>query len=118
MTATPATSPFLGLIEPYDWNLLALARRQFLIEAYTGVLDRITRGKLFRFGNHLVWLMLLDTRDMLVIQLASWATGVVDHGGLIDLERSAPGAPQGRLRQLLLSLPVSARPGAKYWQPQ
>jgi hypothetical protein len=66
MTATPATSPFLGLIEPYEWNLLALARRQFLIEAFTGDLDRITRGKLFRFRNHSVWLMLLDTRDMLV----------------------------------------------------
>ncbi len=84
MTATPGTSPFLGLIEPYEWNLLALARRQFLIEAFTGDLDRITRGKLFRFRNQSVWLMLLDTRDMLVIQLASWATGVVDQGGLID----------------------------------
>ena len=106
MTATPATSPFLGLIEPYEWNLLALARRQFLIEAFTGDLDRITRGKLFRFRNHSVWLMLLDTRDMLVIQLASLAKGVMDPGGLVnqlqqhhaaDLPRTLPPAGPSRI---------------------
>jgi hypothetical protein len=83
MIATPTTTPFLGLIEPYEWNLLTVARPQFIIEAFTGDLDRVTRGKRFRFRNHALWLMLLDTRDMLVIQLASWVRSIVDPDGLL-----------------------------------
>ena len=73
MTTPSAKSPFVALIEPYEWNLLVLAHRQVLIEAFTGDLDRVTRGKLFRFRNHSLWLMLLDTREVLVIHLTNWA---------------------------------------------
>ncbi len=99
---TTERTPFVTLIEPYEWNLLKLAGRQFLIEAFTSDLDRITRTKLFRFRNRSIWLMLLDTRDMLVIHLASWVRTIVDPDGLIaqlqqrhagDLSRKL--APEG-----------------------
>jgi hypothetical protein len=58
MTPGPATSSFAVLFAPYEeWNLLALPRRQFLIEAFTADLDRIAAGT-FRFRHNSVWLML------------------------------------------------------------
>lgn len=90
---------FDELVGKFEWNLLAVAKRQFVIEAFKADLDKITRGKLFRIRNDIVWSMLLDTRDMLVVHLASWAKGVYEKGGLIgqlqahhcrDLPRARP----------------------------
>jgi hypothetical protein len=72
------------LLDEYENQLLTLARRQFLVEAFTDDLDKVTRGEEFSIRNGPLWVMLLDTRDMLVVHLASWACGVYQPGGLID----------------------------------
>src|SRR5438477_6122025 len=74
-----------ALLSTYDWRLLSLARRQFVMEAFIAELDRASRKKEFRIRNDVTWLMLLDSRDMLVMQLASWAKGVYESGGLLGV---------------------------------
>jgi hypothetical protein len=91
MTASPSPS-LAQLIDPYEGNLLGLARRLFLMEAFTADLDRVTRLKPFRFRSEPIWLLMLDTRDMLVIHLASWARSIVDPDGLlVQLQRHRAG---------------------------
>src|SRR4051794_36492533 len=94
-----------ALLSTYDWRLLSLARRMFVMEAFKTDLDRVSRNKQFRIRNDVTWLMLLDSRDMLVVQLASWAKGVYEPGGLIgsiqadhvrDLPRRRPPDPTDR----------------------
>jgi hypothetical protein len=83
MTSVPTTPSLIQLIDPYERNLMGLARRLFLMEAFQTDLDRVTRLKTFRFRNELIWLLMLDTRDMLVMHLASWFDGALGRGGLI-----------------------------------
>jgi hypothetical protein len=72
-----------AVLEEPQYQLLTLTRRQFALEAFNAELERVTRGKEFRIWNDILWLMLLDSRDMLVIHLASWAKSVYEPGGLI-----------------------------------
>jgi hypothetical protein len=64
-------------------DLMLVARRQYVIEAFVNELDRATRLKPFRIWNDILWMMVLDSRDMLVIHPASWIKGVCGKGGLI-----------------------------------
>lgn len=86
------------LLSKYDWRLLSLARRMFVMEAFKTELDRVSRNKPFRIRNDVTWLMLLDSRDMLVVQLASWAKGVYEPGGLIGSIQAAHGRDLPRRR--------------------
>lgn len=79
---------FDALLTTNDWRLLSLARRMFVMEAFKTDLDRVSRNKEFRIRNDVMWLMLLDSRDMLVVQLASWAKGVYETGGLLGSIRA------------------------------
>jgi hypothetical protein len=65
-----------------------VARRQYVMEALTKELNRVTRGRTFRIANDVTWLMLLDSLNVLVIHLASWARGVYQPGGLIGQLRA------------------------------
>jgi hypothetical protein len=44
-------------------------------------LGRLERGKPFDIANSATWTAMIDSRDMLVIHLASWVTGTVERGG-------------------------------------
>ncbi|MGE5733737.1 MAG: hypothetical protein ACM34E_01495 [Acidobacteriota bacterium] len=63
--------------------MLDLARRLYYLEAFQAELDEATRGKEFLIQNDVLWLILLDSRDMLVVHLASWAKAIYTNGGLI-----------------------------------
>lgn len=86
------------LLSVYDWRLLSLARRQFVMEAFKADLDRVSLYKQFRIRNDVVWLMLLDSRDMLVVQLASWAKGVYEPGGRLGQLRAHHARDLPRIR--------------------
>jgi hypothetical protein len=99
-----AVNPTLSeLLKPFEWNLMEIVRRQFLVEAFTADLNRVTREKPFRIKNGVTWMLLLDTRDMLVVHLASWAKGVREPGGLIGKLQA------NHLRSLPRVLPQSDR---------
>ena len=85
---SPLRSPLVTLLDRQHYQLIDVARRQFVMEALTKELDRVTRGETFRIANDVTWLMLLDSRDVLVIHLASWAKGVYTPGGLIGQLRA------------------------------
>jgi hypothetical protein len=82
------TDALSALLDKFDGQLHHLARRQFLVEAFQADLDKVTRGEGFRIRNGVLWIMSLDTRDTLVVHLASWARGVYQPGGLIDRLRA------------------------------
>lgn len=65
-----------------EHDLMQTARRLYALEAFVEELDRVTGRKPFRIWNDIVWMMLLDSRDMLVIYLASWTKHLVEAGGL------------------------------------
>lgn len=101
----PSVPNLNDLLASYEAGLLGLAGRQYLVEAFTSDLDRVTRQKPFRFRNQLVWLLLLDTRDVLVIHLASWVRSLGEPGGLLsrleadhisDFPRALPPEQSGR----------------------
>jgi hypothetical protein len=97
MNADPVNPDLEELLKPFEWGLMEVARRQFVMEAFTAELDRVSRGMPFRIRNGVTWMLLLDTRDMLVVHLASWAKGIYKPGGLIgkleaDHRRSLPRA--------------------------
>ena len=66
-----------------EHDLMQIARRLYALEAFTDELNRVTREKPFRIWDDIVWMMLLDSRDMLVIHLASWAKSLIAAGGLL-----------------------------------
>ena len=74
-------------------QLLGLARRLYALEAFLSELERATQEKPFHMWNDVLWLMILDTRDMLVIHLASWAKSVYGRSGLLGrLQAESPRA--------------------------
>jgi hypothetical protein len=72
-----------AVLLPKQQELWSLTRRQFVHEEFVKELDRATRGKSFRIVNDIVWLMLLDSRDALVLHLGSWVKSIHEPGGLI-----------------------------------
>jgi hypothetical protein len=99
MVAVPTQPSLVQRIAPHEEALTFLARRQFLMEAFTDDLDRVTRLRPFHNRNESIWTMMLDSREMLVIHLASWFKGALENGGLIgqlqinhvaDLPRAPP----------------------------
>lgn len=44
-------------------------------------LEEVTNGKLFDIHDSVLWTMILDSRDVLVIDLADWAKGQLGKGG-------------------------------------
>jgi hypothetical protein len=77
------TESLLQRIEANESILLVIGRRLGALEAFLAELDRVTRGKPFHVWNGLQWLLLLDSRDILVVHLASWAKSVYEPGGLL-----------------------------------
>lgn len=73
----------LAELERHEHDLLTIKRRHFFLKAFEGALQEASRDKPFLIANDLVWLTLLDSRDMLVIHLASWAKGTYAKGGFL-----------------------------------
>lgn len=84
-SALDATAMGITLSDQLDsyGGQLHWARWQYVLEAAVAELERVSRGKEFHIWNDIVWLLLRDTLDMLVIHVASWAKSVYELGGLI-----------------------------------
>ncbi len=52
------------------------------IVTFAAELGRVERGKNFDIANFGTWVAMIDSRDVLVIHLASWVTGALEGGGL------------------------------------
>jgi len=79
----PSSEAFKSLIRREEGHLQELTRRLYLIEAVQKELDRVTRGKPFKIWSDIAWMLLLDTRDALVIHFGSWAKSVYAKGGFL-----------------------------------
>jgi hypothetical protein len=86
---------FLTLLEPKEDELQRLKARYYVLAAFNDELARVTRGRRFWIRNEPVWTIVLDSRDMLVIHLASWCKSVYEPGGLL---RKVQGAFSSLLR--------------------
>lgn len=88
MTSITASIPPPPTLEDRLWKveheLMQVARRQYALEAFVSELDRVTKLKPFRIWNDILWMVVLDSRDMLVIHLASWTKGLCGRGGLLN----------------------------------
>jgi hypothetical protein len=82
------STPLRPLLSGFEDLLLDLECRQYALEAFKLDLERVTQGKEFRIWNDIVWLVLLDSRDMNIVHLASWAKSVYETGGLIGRLRA------------------------------
>jgi hypothetical protein len=101
-----------SLLDRQHYQLIDVMRRQFVMEALTKELDRVTHGRAFRIANGPIWLMLLDTRDVMVIHLASWAKGIYQPGGLIGQLRA------DHLKSFPKKRPPEERDGSDGWRNQ
>lgn len=80
-TAIPGTTqlsapPLRDLIGDAFGTLLGIRRRLYVMRAFVDELNRVTRGKQFQIRNDVVWNMLLDYRDKLVIALYSFSVAL------------------------------------------
>ena len=69
-------------------EIMDIKRRYFVVRAFLESLEFATRGKPFRVHNDIVWLLVLDARDMLVVHLASWCKGSYRAGGFFGQLRA------------------------------
>jgi len=75
------TTP-IGLLEGIDDQqnkLTSIKRRLHLLKAFVTELTSVTKGKPFTIWDSLAWMMALDSRDALILHLASFAKGLHKH---------------------------------------
>jgi hypothetical protein len=72
-----------ALLDPQYHTLRQFRQRVLDLQAFVAELDRVTQKKTFLVWDHFAWRMLLDTRDMLVIQLGSWVKGATQDAGFL-----------------------------------
>jgi hypothetical protein len=95
----PPTPNALELLEQAEHDLLDLQRRRCTLEAFVAELDRVSRGKVSKFWNDSVWLMVQDTHRTLGVLLASWARSIYGTGELLGVHERIPrrdGSSRGR----------------------
>jgi hypothetical protein len=77
---TPSARPTLEAgIEDLQHKLLLIKRRLHVMQSFECELDRVTRGKELKYWDDLLYMVMLDSRDALVIHLASFAKGLHKH---------------------------------------
>lgn len=80
MLEVPSLEPLLAAEE----NVLpAMGRRLHNVEAFQAELEFVTKQKTFLVRDPVVWTMVFDWRDALVIQFASWVRGMYEEGGFL-----------------------------------
>ncbi len=99
-----STDRALQLVEQAQQELLGIRRRITTLEAFETELNRVTRGEPFTIMNELIWVAMIDARDMLLIHFAQWILSARGSAGLF-----------GKLRQCKLSnFYVPTKPSAAY----
>lgn len=81
------------LIEEAHNQLLPMQSRLHFLQRFQEELTQRTRGEEFIIFNDIVWQTLIDSRDKLVIDLASWAMGLYSSNGKLG-HLAANCAPQ------------------------
>lgn len=104
MTSDRDSTVLLDRLEVAEGEVDVIERRLYMLKAFVDELEEVTRGKEFRIWNSAVWVALLDSRDLLVISLASWCKAQWSKGGLFGQIRAH------HLRELALRLPKAAKP--------
>jgi hypothetical protein len=66
-------------IEDLQKKLLGIKVRLHVLRAFVTDLEAVTKKKPFRIWDDLAWMMVLDSRDMLIVHLASFAMGLHKH---------------------------------------
>jgi hypothetical protein len=76
-------NPLAERLGQNDGPLLSIGRRLGALESFVAELECVTRGKPFHIWSGWHWVLLLDSRDILVVHLASWAKSVWENNGLL-----------------------------------
>lgn len=82
MTTDSDPPVLLDRVQTAEGEVDVIERRLYMLKAFVAELEKVTRGKEFRIWNGGVWVALLDSRDQLVISLASWCKAQWSKGGL------------------------------------
>ena len=96
------------LLRHHENTLMRIKTRLYVLLEIEKQFDSITQKKKFKIKNDIVYRMMMDTWDMLVIDLASLSKGMVGDGGLFNqikanlnqvkpLNRKAIEVPKGRI---------------------
>jgi len=73
-------SPFEEILCREEEKIEWFSRRLYLIEAVQNDLMSVICGKRFTICNDIIWMMVLDVRDIFVIHFASWVRGIFEQG--------------------------------------
>jgi hypothetical protein len=96
-----------------ELDLLSFAERLGYIIHVQAELERATKGKVFTIYHEPIWRVLLDSRDMIVVDLDSWVESIHGAGGFL---KSLSTADRSALR---LEWPhASASPGEDWMEEE
>ncbi len=79
----PTGQAFAQLIDEAQHELYDIRRRYFVVAAFVKELNEVSRGKTFEIRHAVVWMMMIDLRDMLGINIGSWCKAAYGKGGLL-----------------------------------
>lgn len=88
MTGLAPSISLLERVEDAEAQIDVIKARLDMLQAFVAELAKVTRGKEFRIWNRGVWIALLDSRDQLIISLASWCKAKYSGGGLFGQVRA------------------------------
>jgi hypothetical protein len=69
----------LERIDDQQTKLLVIKRRLYVLHAFVADLETVTNKRPFRIWDDLTWMLVLDSRDALIVHLASFAKGLHKH---------------------------------------
>ncbi len=78
-------SPWSERLDAEFWKVHHIARRYQRLRGFQCELELVANDRVFTAHNDLAWRSLLSEREMVEIDLASWARGVFSSGGFLKL---------------------------------
>lgn len=75
-------------IKKIENAILEIRRRLYFLDAYQAEAQRIFGDKSFRIKNDILWMLLIDSYEMLIIHFAGLVKGIYTPGGFFDVLKS------------------------------
>jgi hypothetical protein len=69
------------LLAEIENKILTIKKRLYFLKAILGEIEKVTGGKKFNIKNDVIWQMMSDSYEMLIIDLASLYRGMCESGG-------------------------------------
>lgn len=75
-------------IQKVENAILEIRRRLYFLDAYQAEAQRLFEDKSFRIKNDILWMLLIDSYEMLIIHFAGLVKGMYTPGGFFDVLKS------------------------------